>query len=336
MPTENDLARKYNASRQTVRKALNLLDNEGYLKKKQGVGTFLKESPKRDTKNVGFISISLHDYIFSDILRGADSVLHEQGYQILLGNSRDSQEREREILNEFMEKEIDGLIIEPAKSAYQYNNLDLLEKFDFRGIPVIVLDSKFEKSDLNYITINDEKGGYLAGKHFIENGHTKIAMIYKGLHKPSLARCEGFQKALNDSGITVRDEYLKEYFNSEFEKKKKFKEEVKKFTRDLMNLDEKPTGIFCFNDQVAILAKEILNEMGFLVPEDISLIGFDNSNLVKLNNIDITSIDHPKTEAGRKAANIFLENLSRVENKFYENIVFEPQLVKRNSVKKLN
>ncbi|GAB6100393.1 arabinose utilization transcriptional regulator AraR [Halanaerocella petrolearia] len=332
LPTESELTEKYNVSRHTVRKALNILNQEGLLHKKQGVGTFLKGNPKEKTGNIGFISISLHDYIFSDILNGVDNIFHQEGYQILLGNSKDSQIREKEILEKFLEKNIDGLIIEPAKSADDYQNIALLERFVDNYIPVVILDSKFENDKFNYITIDDKKGGYLATEFLLEQGHDNIAIIYKGLHKPSINRFKGYKKALEERDIAVYNDYVKKYYTSEFGKTEKFENEIFDLTKELVDCQEPPTAIFCFNDQIAILVKEVLNDLGFEVPQDISIIGFDNSDLVKLNNISITSVDHPKEKAGMKAAKIILENIEEEIAQFNENIVFTPKLIERESV----
>ncbi|MDI3548808.1 MAG: GntR family transcriptional regulator, arabinose operon transcriptional repressor [Halanaerobiales bacterium] len=335
LPTENELAKRYGVSRHTVRKALNLLEQEGLLYKKQGVGTFYSENSKKPTKNIGFISISLYDYIFVDILNGADNVLHRNGYQILLGNSQDNQAREREILESFLKKNVDGLILDPAKGAYNYPNLGLLERFVEKQIPVVILDTRFENERFNYVTVDDVQGGYLATDYLIRNGHRNIGIIYKAMHKPAINRFQGYKKALEDNNIPVLNDFVKQYYISEFENPEEFEEEVAHLTRELMQSREKPTAIFCFNDQIAILVKEILSDLNYRVPQDISLIGYDDSKLVKLQNISITSIAHPKKKAGEKAARIILEKIQEKNNQFNEDVVFEPRLIKRGSVSSL-
>ena len=335
LPTESDLCEEYGVSRHTVRKALDILEQDGLLYKKQGLGTFCCENRKQKTYNIGFISISLHDYIFADILSGIDSILHENGYQIILGNSKDDQSREREILNEFLKKDVDGLIIEPAKSAYNYPNIDLLERFVDNNIPVVIIDSNFENDKFNYVTVNDQKGGYLAIKYFIDRGHTNIALIYKGLHKPSINRFKGYEQALKENNIPVYNDYIKKYYISEFENHQKFKEEIRSLVMELIKLQTPPTAIFCFNDQIAVLLKEILNDLNYKIPEDMSIIGFDDSKLVKLKNISITSITHPKMKAGQKAGKIILDKINSEAFDLNENVIFNPKLVERDSVKEI-
>lgn len=336
IPTENELAVEYNASRHTVRKALNIIEQEGLLYKVQGVGTFVKKAESKPTKNIGFISISLHDYIFVDILHGADNTLHNRGYQIILGNSKDDPLREKDILEEMIRKDVDGLIIEPAKSAYNYPNIPILKRFVEKHLPVVILDSKFDIDDFHYVTVDDVKGGYLATRYFIDNDHERIAMINKMLHKPSVERLKGYEKALEEAEIPVYKNYIKEYYTSEFQDSNKYVAELKNITEDLMALDNPPTGIFCFNDQIAVRVREILEDMGYSVPGDVSIIGYDDSKLVSLKNIGITSVAHPKEKAGEKAANIVLDNINNLSNNLKENVVFTPRIIERNSVKKFN
>jgi len=333
LPTENELSKKYDVSRHTVRKAFNILRQEGILYRKQGVGTFYKNSPNKTTKNIGFISISLHAYIFADMLSSVDKILYENGYSILLGNSMDNHEREKEILKEFIKKNVDGLIIEPAKSARNYPNISLLKRFVKNSIPVTVLDSKFEEESINNITVDDQYGGFIATKYLLEKGHKNISMIYKGLHKPALERFEGYKNALKEYNIPIYNNYVKQYLNSEFESRDNFNKEIKNFTEELLENDPRPTAIFCFNDQVAIVVKKHLQELSYKVPEDISIVGFDNSKQANLENI--TSVAHPKEKVGEKAAKITLEQINNGKFECRENIVFRPKLVKRSSVKNI-
>lgn len=334
MPTESELTRMYSVSRHTVRKALDILGREGVLEKKQGIGTFYKGKCSNQSRNIGFISISLYEYIFADILTGIDNILHENAYQIILGNSQDNLNREKVILEQFMEKDIDGLIIEPAKSALSQSNISLLNKFLENRIPIVVLDSDYG-GNLNNVLVDDQKGGIIATEYLIKKGHRRIAMIYKRIHKPAVARFAGYKKALQMAGLSLKDKFIKPYNNSEFEYHDKFKEEIKLICHELLELEEPPTAIFCFNDQIAILVSEILLKSGVYVPEDISLVGFDDSSLVSLNTISITSVSHPKKKGGEKAAQIILSEIEKDQVNSGIKKIFEPILVERNSVLKI-
>ncbi len=330
MSSESELTKKYSVSRHTVRKALDLLEREGVIEKRQGIGTFYKGMSSR-SGNIGFISISLYDYIFADILSGADNVLHQNGYQIILGNSQDNLERESIILEQFLEKDIDGLIIEPAKSAISQSNLTLLQDLLEREIPIVTLDSKYSDERINSVIVDDEMGGMLATDYLIDMGHKNVAIIYKSMHTPALGRLKGYKTAFKQRGLLLQGDLIKPYYNSEFEKTEEFQQEIRSIVRDLLEQTKPPLAIFCFNDQIAVLVKEILNERGLGVPEDISLLGFDDSNMMNLNNISITSVSHPKKAAGQKAAEIILNHIDN--NRRVVNKVFKPELIKRSSVR---
>ena len=334
IPSESELTEKYNVSRHTVRKALDSLREKDILDKRQGVGTFYIGEVKTTNNLIGFISISVHDYIFSDIMKGIDEVLHDTGYQTMVGNSKDNIEREKEIIDNFVRKGIDGLIIEPAKSAYKENNLLKLKKIARRGIPVVILDSDFSASEFSYVIVDDKKGGKIAASYFIEKGHKRIAQIYKDSHIPGKNRLKGFKEEIKNSNIAFKEKYIKKYKFSELETPGKFYEEIQQVVNELMSDKNPPTGIFCFNDQVAINVVENLIQMGFNVPGDVSVIGYDDSKFVQLNSINITSIAHPKEKAGKKAARLILDKQCNINGQ--EKIVFEPLLVERASVKQIN
>ena len=335
IPSEYELANKHEVSRHTIRKALDLLLQEGLLYKEQGVGTFYGGRADDSSKMVGFVSISVHDYIFSDILTGIDDALHEAGYQLLLGNSKDNIDREADIINNMLERDIDGLIIEPAKSSYEENNIDIFYEIREQNIPVVIIDSAFTDDSFSYVVVDDVRGGKTATSYLIASGHSRIAIIYKDSHLPGRQRFLGYKRALEDAGRPLLTEFIKSYHFSELETPDKFSDEINKIVDSLLSYEPSPTAIFCFNDQVAVEVKEHLNLTGKSIPDDISLIGYDDSKLVKLNNIGITSISHPKKLAGEKAAEIILKNLQE-DDISSEKIIFEPELVKRNSVKKLN
>ena len=334
IPSESQLREEYKVSRHTIRKAIDLLVTEGILEKRQGIGTFYCGKNGNRTGNIGFISISLHDYIFADILSAADDLLHQEGYQIILGNSQDDLKREKNILLQFLEKDIDGLIIEPAQSASSSSNLSILEEFAKRNIPVLVLDSKYSFELLNTVLVDDEKGGYIATKHLIEKGHKKIAMIYKSAHNPALARLEGYKRAMREADIPLDEALIRPYNNSEFSNPLEFEAEIKAIIHDLLEV-ESLSAFFAFNDQIAVLVKEILNELGLTVPNDISIIGFDDSKMVALNNISISSIAHPKEKAGKKAAEIIIDQIEGAGLKASINKMFRPLLIERGSVRDL-
>ena len=116
LPSENELTREYALSRHTVRKALALLENEGYIPAQHGKGTFCSERviQRHNSKNIAVTTTYLSDYIFPRLIQGMDRVLSENGYSIILKNTCNSRSKEEKVLKELLDKPIDGLIIEPS------------------------------------------------------------------------------------------------------------------------------------------------------------------------------------------------------------------------------
>lgn len=158
-------------------------------------------------------------------------------------------------------------------------------------------------------------------------------MLYSQVHLPLIDRFEGYKKALKEKGIPLYLDYVKECSHTELEDENEFENQLKKAVIEVMESTKPPTAIFCVNDQFAVRVKEILENMGYKIPEDISLFGYDDSNLVKLDNISISSVAHPKELAGKKAAQIILDCINDQESSFMEDIIFTPKVVLRDSVK---
>ena len=127
LPSENELSSEYDVSRQTVRKALQILQNEGYIYAEHGRGTFCSEMMRhtKKSKNIAVVTTYLSDYIFPRVIQGIDHVLTENGYSILLKNTRNSRSLEARCLEELLQKDIDGLIIEPSKSQIFCKHMNL-------------------------------------------------------------------------------------------------------------------------------------------------------------------------------------------------------------------
>lgn len=134
LPSENTLSAQYQVSRQTVRKALAILQNEGYIYAEHGRGTFCSEMMRHahPSKNIAVVTTYLSDYIFPRVIQGIDDVLTGAGYSIVLKNTKNSRTREAECLQEILSKDIDGVIIEPSKSQIFCRHMNLYQQLENR------------------------------------------------------------------------------------------------------------------------------------------------------------------------------------------------------------
>lgn len=168
IPSEFKLQEIYDVSRHTIRQAIAVLVNEGYLRKEKGSGTYVDDSYKKEktplnrTKTIGVITTYLSDYIFPSIIRGIENELRESGYSLLLASTNNDHELEKECLKKMIAYGVDGLIVEPTKSN-QYNpNLALYVALREQGIPMVMINAAYEELNASYICLDDVKVGFMA------------------------------------------------------------------------------------------------------------------------------------------------------------------------------
>lgn len=328
--SENELSAMFQVSRQTVREAIRLLVHKGMLESHQGSGTYVKsgkETERESNKVVGVVTTYSSNYIFPQIISGVESVLAENGYSMQLAFTRNKTENERRILADMLRKGVDGLIIEPAKSGMPNVNASLYRSIIKRHIPAVFINGYFPDMPIPHIAMDDRVAGFLATDCLIRAGHRKIFGIFKFDDYQGRLRYEGYLDALDKAKISYQDEDVLWYSTE---------------TRDSLFRDDGNiahlkhyTGGVCYNDELAWACIKQCKRTGIEVPERLSIVGIDNSELAKSGVIPITSVAHPKEALGMAAASRLLNLLSGSDiSSVQEN--FTPFLVERSSVRQLN
>lgn len=331
IPSENELSAHFEISRQTVRKALELLQDDGYLYAVHGRGTFCAQGWGKRTPsgNIAVVTTYLSDYIFPRVIKGIDEVLTENGYSILLKNTGNSRTREQQILEELLKKNIDGLIIEPSKSQIFCKNKSLYDRLKEVGIPYVFIQGIYpQMEDCPHIMLNDCLGEYLLTKHLTDLGHLKILGVFKADDKQGQQRHKGYVQALQEAGIAY-DPDLVVWFYTEDRKTHPY-EKVKQLC-----MGKKPLpfdAIVCYNDQVAQRVLEAIEESGLSCPKDIAVTGYDDSYLAQNGRIPLTTATHPQEKLGALAAEMLLSLIRKnKEETVPTEILLEPELVIRKS-----
>ncbi len=181
MLSENELMEKFNFSRQTIRLAISNLENQGYLEKIKGSGTYVRikgGSSNKETRNIGVIITYLDEYIFPEIIKGIENVLSENNYNITLGITYNKVEKETSILNSLINKKVDGIIVEGTKSAIPNPNKEIYAQFK-KNIPCVFINGNYPDLDIPLCSMNDVEGGHMAANYLIERGHKKIGAVFK-------------------------------------------------------------------------------------------------------------------------------------------------------------
>jgi GntR family transcriptional regulator of arabinose operon len=334
LPSENELSAEFQVSRQTVRKALQILQNEGYIYAEHGRGTFCSEMMRHTgkSKNIAVVTTYLSDYIFPRVIQGIDQVLTENGYSILLKNTRNSRKLEAKCLEELLQKDIDGLIIEPSKSQIFCRHIELYQMLDEYQIPYVFIQGSYDQlKEKPYILMDDCRGGYLVTRHLIELGHQNIVGVFKADDTQGQQRHKGYVQALQESGISYDPDKVVWFYTEDrkthpYEKMKQMAEE-----RDHLMFD----AVVSYNDQIALEVIRALEDTGLNVPEDVSVTGYDNSYLAESAKIPLTTIAHPQEKLGQMAAELLLKIIKDGgEKEELHQIVVEPKLIVRDSTKK--
>jgi GntR family transcriptional regulator, arabinose operon transcriptional repressor len=332
--SENELVKMFGVSRHTVRQAVGDLVHEGWLYREQGAGTFcsFKQEENQTTvppaqtigKNIGVITTYISDYIFPSIIRGIESYLSNQGYSLTFACTDNDIEKEKLCLQTMLNRNIDGLIVEPTKSSVYNPNIHYYLELEQRNIPYLMINQFYPQLAPPHIVVNDEHGGYIATEHLIKLGHRKIIGLFKTDDLQGVNRMQGFIRAFREHGITFFPDMVISYSTEDMNEK--VKDQLNKF----YSSDDKPTAIVCYNDQLALMVLDVLRNYQISVPDDVSIVGYDDSFLAETFEVKLTSVAHPKMEMGIEAAKRIVSAVEGKDNN-PQSIIYEPELVVRNS-----
>lgn len=230
----------------------------------------------------------------------------------------------RESINTLLQKRVDGLIL--MCSSLEGERLEIFEQY--QDIPVVVMDWGPMLFTSDKIQDNSLRGGYLAAKHLIESGHSQIGCITGPLVKhQALMRYEGYKRALKESGLEFNANWIIE---SDFECEGGYEAFNKMLEKGAL-----PSALFVCNDMMAMGVLNAANEKGIRIPEDLSLIGYDDIHIAKFMSPSLTTIHQPKYRLGKAAVEALLKKLdgSATETQVVQ---LEPTLVVRKTVQNLN
>lgn len=327
LTSENTLASQFKLSRHTVRQALGELENEGFINREKGRGTFCNRSRKTNAQNIAVLTTYISDYIFPTIIRGIEEILSNAGYNLILANTNNDKSKEAQCLENFLNQRIDALIIEPTKSALDNSNLSYYHELEAKGIPYLMINAFYPDLEPAYLIMDDIQGAALAANHLLQLGHRRIAGIFKIDDLQGIKRQTGFLSALKEFDIPETSTLIGHYTTEQI------RSYPYQFIRNLLQKDLPPTAVVCYNDQIALEVLEAIRNEGLKVPDDISIVGYDDSSLATATEIKLTTVKHPKAKMGRQAAHNIIEMLTGQIEK--PSFIYPSELIVRSSCRNI-
>ncbi len=332
LPSESQLSAQFGVSRNAVRHAIHNLVHNGLVETTKGVGTFcrtrLPASPL--SANIGLVEFFIGSYIYPEIIRGCYNTLSRKGFALLLNQSEYNLAQERAILQDLRKKKVGGIIIAPIYGAGDRSNALLLEEIQNEGIAVVLCDDYFPGRNFSSVTLDYRLCGEEAAAHLWKNGHRKIGIFYQKDFLVKATRMKGVLDYLGRQEAPVRAAWI-----VGFNGQGPASEASAAAERFLRGAKELPSAFVCGNDEDALRLIEAAERQGIRVPDDLSVVGFDNSDIAQLEKISLTSVDHPSFQIGEKAANILLDKIFHPEMRFVTHTIITPSLVERSSVRSL-
>ncbi len=326
IPTEIELVKLSGLSRATVRQALRNLEQDGYIFRKKRVGSFVLKIEK-DTKNIPTVGILIPDIRsgYAPILaRGAEDEATKNNISLILCNTDDLLSQAKYHIDRLINLKVSGVIYVPV-AASDKDNLQIIKKLKRKNIPVVLADRGIQDSEIDIVTTNNFEGSRQIAQHLINEGHERIAFLSNKLYSTERLRYDGFiskMKEANinqDPAITILD---KGAFNVN-----RYLTHVHKILKN----KKKFTAVYAGHDRIALLFYSAAKNMGLSVPEDFSLVGYDN---MPLTTISLTTMHQPIYEMGQESVRLVIARINN-ENSNIKNIILNSTLIKRSSVRKI-
>lgn len=329
-----DIARIANVSISTVSRVLN--DKPGvkqnireHVKKVIAENNFVPNLLavnllKKKTNVIGIIVPVIHSY-YARIIDAISDMLIENGYSIMVASSRLNMDEEIENFSMLIEKQVEGIIYFPSIVTENHKKITSLYS---ERIPIVMIEGNPKELELPNVTLDNLNGTRRAVKYLVESGHKKIAMI-KGNEGNWIAkeREDSFRTTLKENGVEVNEAFI---CNGEFSMKSGYDGVYTLFK----GKDEKPTAVFFCNDTMAIGGIRAFAELGIKLPEEVSIVGFDDIVPASYCVPALTTVRQDQEEMGKQAAKMLIDYF---ENRSFKisKIVLEQKLVIRESVKKI-
>ncbi len=291
LPSENEFMELLGLSRMTIRSALSQLSQDNYIHKIHGKGTFV--CYKAESAAAGKVDVLLdvtYAYFSTHYIKSISEVLSAFNYQFVIHDTQDSQDHICDILEKILQSDSAGILLQPSHLVEPTlpRLKNLLLAINERGIPIVMLDRSIDGVGSESILFDDYMGGRIAAEYLVALGHKKCAMICCSSFAENKPRFTGFNDLLLERDLTPL---------FAIEKDQDMEQNLIRLVKD-----QGITAIFNYNDEVALKTFRYLASAGIRIPQDVSVLGYDDTVLTKATDPQMTSVIHPKELLGHIAS----------------------------------
>ncbi|MBR8658029.1 MULTISPECIES: LacI family DNA-binding transcriptional regulator [Bacillales] len=272
------------------------------------------------TRTIGLIIPDVANPFFAELARRVEDRGRELGFNLLMCNTDNNPDTEDMYLSLLRQKSVDGIII--GTNARNHRVLrELLEE----NLPVALIAQDIPELMIDVVAVDDYLGGYQAAQHLVSLGHKRIAILVGNMNRTSdKYRLEAFRQALEDHGLELTEDLV---IRTDYSR-----EDGKRAARELLTSPKRPTAIFACFDFLAIGVYQAAKELGLRIPDDVSVVGFDNTILASIVDPPLTTIAQPIDEMGRQVMDLLVREIEG-DKKTKQRVILPPELIIRQSTK---
>ncbi len=326
LPTEPELCAEFDVARGTVRQALSMLEQEGYVRRELGRCTFVDwnrdQPPTRvqpTLNQIGFIVPYVRDSFIPSILLGVERTATDRGMSVIFQHVENDPAQQKIQLQEMAARRIAGAILYPTDSAHMDSVADVMRS----GLPVVLIDRYMRGTPSDYVMADHFGGALQATQHLIALGHERIGFVSWDDDSISMEhRAAGYRQAMMESGLTVDTRLCCEVPS--------YPEIPLEPVKEYLTRDPRLTAVFAANDQIALALYRAARAIGMRVPDDLALVGFGDIDLVAHLDVPLTTVTLPSYEIGAQAVEMLLRRIDQHPQN-WQRMILPTSLVIRES-----
>jgi len=279
------------------------------------------------SNTVGLVIADISNPFYAKLCKSIEDALNKYDYNLMICSTEESAKKESDLIEMLIDRQVDGLII----STTQKNNDDIIQ-LKSKNFPFVLIDRHIYELETNHVIVDNEVGAINAVQYLVDLGHKEIGhLTLTPTHLSTLKdRTTGYQKALEKNGIELDDGLIKSIpFGN-------FQGDVAAALNDLRKTHPNVSALFVVNNILALAAMQHFSDVGISIPDQVSIISFDDIEVFKLCSPPITAVSQPIEEMGKTACKILLEEIRKPASGRIQKVCLPTRLNKRKSCLQLN